>query len=1746
MRRIKNLLKKGTSLMLVFAMLMGLCSTGFAADGTSSSHGVAEGAKKYVSLGDSMTNGYGLTGYETEELEVNGYLMHAMDSYACQFADKYGFEHIPMAISAMRAEDLHFVLEYPWENETSEMKKVVEGGNEWDKEGWEALFSTGDYYTWREFTNDPTGTGRDGRFFDYPGKNTAVVAEEMQTAVANADIISLGIGNANFGVFLLGRVFEAMSILDGDPAETEWYQLERALAECDEETRAFILDIYDELSAKIGDTEQAQTLARVLTYGALSYVLNYAGIIERIVELNPDAEIMLVGLINTMYGMKITGDFGEIDLGEILGSMIGTMNTYIAALPAAFQLAGKYEGATFYYAEASNVELIYTELAAAAEVNFEGYEIVRDRIVEEVNDMMFGADGLLNGFAVSANAELGGKKVTATMAIEEITLADVKAYENGEALSANKTFTVALYLAFEQAVIEASKMETLDINALETLTSGLEGALGGVMGSLDPTALVTEEARNAIIAEVFAKYGAWLGTEEGDKAYMECYEAAMNSVKTKIEEATQEFVDAGTYNDAVKTALGTAVATAEVSIKEGIDALKNILYGKVYSGAYPLSDDLKNWSISYTEDRINVEWSDLYASLTTSASKNEAYALYGAATAKVVSDINASFATLRAELEKLNAEVHDKAPASVYSDFVPALENLYASIPTAEALCDTVWNVLWDGNPEAELTFEDLYEQAYTRYTTALAEAENLLVGTNFEGAPIAISNAKMLPLANGFVDSELNDWASEAAAEALGATLTTTVSGALVKDETVMGLLHLFARMMIGNGIGAHPTATGHDALADAVIKAYDEKNTVDKETINRILATLNDVATIIAENYEEAYAEGHKYAVENGYIQIALDALDVAETELNNIAALVAGAEMSDAFRAELAIEIATAHKTIAALRDLVKAPTHAEAVTEAADLLVELQNNLNNIVKLLNTAHDDIAPVVMAEIKARVEALNAYVENEVLPAVDKAIREAHDYAVAYLRAKVDEAYNAFVAAVEQAYEQYGIAKELICKYLTEKADEIIALIVAHGHGVEEKIANFLWECREEIAALIAKHYDVYGPMVLDILIKTAAEHGLIVAEKVVNFLYENSEKAVALLVKFGEEYGPVALEAMINAFVEYGPEAAEWTYNFLLNNPEKVIAFVSEYGPYAEPYLPYAIAVLGFVWVNFGDEIVDFVIANRCEILTVMVDLVKNYGDEAWALIKVYVEELGLLEKLPTADVMAKLEKLAGLLGKYGFEILEKFNFIEKIETALNEMIASVEHLIDAQVQTVIDRINATIAKIDAMIRGEIEMAEDSLKAALVELDAAVTELVAMLKDRAEELADESAKAAINYFNTVYFNATHGVYGIGEDSYYVAIGDDYVVDYAKLLAEELGLGEKTANVTAGSMADILENVLLPENLLTIANADMITVGYSNTSIFSFAVEQLRLYVGNNPTMEMDWNKAVGEDLNVYVQDYLAQLRAELVAQGLDTVVSVPMTKVSINPAEVIMLLVESYAYAAVDYARNYPALIETIRAINEDALIVSVGMSNTLADIELDMNELFAAQGVEVEAIAFGEYVQYLVDIANNEALAIAMLGSNIVYVDAPEVDLVADEDAYDSVMIFLLEGIMDLQDPSGWLGLTGIGKFENGLKPSEEGNAYIVEQILNALTITEKQPEQPEEPEVPNVMMGDVTGDGKVNVGDAVKMLKAIAAKTTGEFSVEEFTAADVTRDGKINVGDAVKLLKAIASKTTGDL
>lgn len=61
----------------------------------------------------------------------------------------------------------------------------------------------------------------------------------------------------------------------------------------------------------------------------------------------------------------------------------------------------------------------------------------------------------------------------------------------------------------------------------------------------------------------------------------------------------------------------------------------------------------------------------------------------------------------------------------------------------------------------------------------------------------------------------------------------------------------------------------------------------------------------------------------------------------------------------------------------------------------------------------------------------------------------------------------------------------------------------------------------------------------------------------------------------------------------------------------------------------------------------------------------------------------------------------------------------------------------------------------------------------------------------------------------------------------------------------------------------------------------------------------------------------------------------------------------------------------------------------------------------------------------------------------------------------------------------------------------------------------------------------------VLMGDVTGDGKVNVTDASRLYMHVKRKIT--LSEDALKAADITGDGKINVTDASRLYVSVKKK-----
>ncbi|MBQ5886965.1 MAG: dockerin type I repeat-containing protein, partial [Clostridia bacterium] len=367
----------------------------------------------------------------------------------------------------------------------------------------------------------------------------------------------------------------------------------------------------------------------------------------------------------------------------------------------------------------------------------------------------------------------------------------------------------------------------------------------------------------------------------------------------------------------------------------------------------------------------------------------------------------------------------------------------------------------------------------------------------------------------------------------------------------------------------------------------------------------------------------------------------------------------------------------------------------------------------------------------------------------------------------------------------------------------------------------------------------------------------------------------------------------------------------------------------------------------------------------------------------------------------------------------------------------------------------------------------------------------------EDAAAAVADLANDVKV-MLNEAYVDAITDTYTVAPDSYYVAMGDSSVFGentYAQKLAAELGLTtSQFINLSAAGMS-VAETIgLVNANASEIAKADLITIGYSNNTMMEFVIAQLKAATGNGEAQPMDWTALVGEKLVPHVEKALADITADMLASGVDA-----------QYAELLSVAVEAYAYAAVSHALNYPMVVGSIHEINPDALVVIVGMYNPLAGVSVRLSS--------TETIEIGDYVQKLIDLANMETLAYAMLAPNTIYVDAPNVTTQAQPGEI-PVVNFLMGLLMN-----------GTDKYY----ATEDGHAYIAQQILNALTVTKSG------------LLGDANNDGVVDSYDATLILQYLA-DYIGKEDIN-YAVCDVDGDGFVDSYDVTLILQYLAEYIT---
>lgn len=345
-------------LVMTFAMLLSTFAptlSVFAEELHNHSHETNEETLNYVSLGDSMTNGIGMDGYDATS--NNGYLEVAPNAYPSKFASMLAGYTGPvangqtryegangtvnltqLATSAARAEDIWYIINHGTEN----------------------AFEP-DHWTYNDLLTNPWRWGDPSG--DHASENDRV-AEVYREAIKNADVISYAGGNGNFGVFFMNRVMRIVGFDSGieeDRLHYGYMTVENAVELCgaNEELKSLVMQVYnkgyDYLASNGMPADMICEILNYLAYVTASYLVTYNNIMDYIVGVNPDVTVIVLPLINNgldfNFDITVNGITRHFNAGTFLSAIYKPVSAYMAGYAALKQEVGAYKNAKFYYAE---------------------------------------------------------------------------------------------------------------------------------------------------------------------------------------------------------------------------------------------------------------------------------------------------------------------------------------------------------------------------------------------------------------------------------------------------------------------------------------------------------------------------------------------------------------------------------------------------------------------------------------------------------------------------------------------------------------------------------------------------------------------------------------------------------------------------------------------------------------------------------------------------------------------------------------------------------------------------------------------------------------------------------------------------------------------------------------------------------------------------------------------------------------------------------------------------------------------------------------------------------------------------------------------------------------------------------------------------------------------------------------------------------------------------------------------------
>ncbi|MEE1037129.1 MAG: hypothetical protein U0L15_08440, partial [Oscillospiraceae bacterium] len=266
---------------------------------------------------------YGMDGYRYEDGgNMVGFKREVATAYPAmirdELASRFGADNVDLeqlAISGFRMDELHCLLDEEFVGDDYHYKYF----NSWFDNlvaKWKK-YESDDYYS--KYTD-----GQDTR---------EVLRTEYTNAIKNADLITIDLGTNNFGTFMTNRIQVILGI-GGMEVDMDFTQF------MDANTYQSMDAVLGQMVAQlVGGTDSdayplAKTLADTLLYGYLGFTTHFDASLEKIYELNPNAQVVVIDVYNMMSGVAMTGEtFGDsIDLGQLYGIFVDMANLYTREL----------------------------------------------------------------------------------------------------------------------------------------------------------------------------------------------------------------------------------------------------------------------------------------------------------------------------------------------------------------------------------------------------------------------------------------------------------------------------------------------------------------------------------------------------------------------------------------------------------------------------------------------------------------------------------------------------------------------------------------------------------------------------------------------------------------------------------------------------------------------------------------------------------------------------------------------------------------------------------------------------------------------------------------------------------------------------------------------------------------------------------------------------------------------------------------------------------------------------------------------------------------------------------------------------------------------------------------------------------------------------------------------------------------------------------------------------------------------